>query len=323
MRFTATDRVYLDRELKRTNWLTRFEPEVQSKWKETGHAAFYHEIPWIYLCSASLVHWSQTPCLPWPPMGTGSWQSPAQDSNIFKRALGTHFAKLNHCDPLLRSWSLKQMSSCFSGGVMAMVGSPCPANKLIDSWNDSCRPSRCSVCFLVSCTRAGAHHCMTRWEASAGWLTMGLSTSYHGGIYMHQQLWNNLKITNFEIYVETNSDRCDVLQRNGIWWLADSFMAESFKHLICSRTLGIMSSTVACRMALHDMPNPHVINHANCLSWAKGSQTKTANIFSIKLLGPLCHASWLAGYTPDLEESSFPFLAIAIKELTFKRSVQQ
>ena len=29
------------------------------------------------------------------------------------------------------------------------------------------------------------------------------------------------------------------------------------------------------------------------------------------------------GYAPDLEENSFPFLAIAIKELTFKRSVQQ
>jgi hypothetical protein len=31
MRFTTTDRVYLDRELKPKNWLTRFEPEVQSK----------------------------------------------------------------------------------------------------------------------------------------------------------------------------------------------------------------------------------------------------------------------------------------------------
>ena len=173
MRCTATDRVYLDRELKRTNWLTRFEHEVQSKWKETGHAAFYHETPWIYLCSASLVHWSQTPCLPWPPMGTGSWQSPAQDSNIFKRALGTHFAKLNHCEPYNHDlWS--RWVHAFSGGVMAMVG------KLIDSSNDSCTASRRSVCFLVSCTRAGAHHCMTSWEASAGWLTMGLSTRFIG-----------------------------------------------------------------------------------------------------------------------------------------------
>ena len=31
MGFTTTDRVYLDRELKPKNWLTRFEPEVQSK----------------------------------------------------------------------------------------------------------------------------------------------------------------------------------------------------------------------------------------------------------------------------------------------------
>ena len=46
--------------------------------------------------------------------------------------------------------------------------------------NLSCRPLRRSVCFLVSCTRAGAHHCMTSWEASAGWLTMGLSTKFIG-----------------------------------------------------------------------------------------------------------------------------------------------
>ena len=74
-------------------------------------------------------------------------------------------------------------------------------------------------------------------------------------------------------------------------------------------------------MALHDMPNPHLIDHENCLSWGMGSREakqKNTNIFSIKLLGPLCHASWLGGYTPDLEESSFPFLAIAVNELTFK-----
>ena len=148
-------------------------------------------------------------------------------------------------------------------------------------------------------------------------------------------------------------DRCDMLQRNGIWWLADSFMAESFKHLICSR-IRVFHSSMSNGSPWH--AKPHVINHANCLSWAKGSQRKTANIFSIKLLGPLCHASWLGGYAPErrvqsvpggvelfglrsncgsriivpvkferssLWESSFPFLAIAIKERTFKRSVQQ
>ena len=37
-----------------------------------------------------------------PPMapGTGSWQSPAQDLNIFKRALGTHVAKPDAYDCL-------------------------------------------------------------------------------------------------------------------------------------------------------------------------------------------------------------------------------
>jgi hypothetical protein len=33
-------------------------------------------------------------------MGTGSWQSPAQDLNIFKRALGTHVAKPDAYDCL-------------------------------------------------------------------------------------------------------------------------------------------------------------------------------------------------------------------------------
>ena len=51
---------------------------------------------------------------------------------------------------------------------------------------------------------------------------------------------------------------------------------------------------------------------------SRQAKQKNTNIFSIKLLGPLCHASWLGGYTPDLEESSFPFLAIAVEELTFK-----
>ena len=51
---------------------------------------------------------------------------------------------------------------------------------------------------------------------------------------------------------------------------------------------------------------------------SREAKQKNTNIFSIKLLGPLCHASWLGGYTPDLEESSFPFLAIAVEELTFK-----
>ena len=52
-------------------------------------------------------------------------------------------------------------------------------------------------------------------------------------------------------------------------FLPESFMPESFKHLICSR---IRVSTVACRMALHDMPNPHLVDQENCLAREK-SQT--------------------------------------------------
>jgi hypothetical protein len=47
-----------------------------------------------YVEPTSPVYWSQTPCL--ACLATGSWQSPAQDLNIFKSARGTHFAKLKH-----------------------------------------------------------------------------------------------------------------------------------------------------------------------------------------------------------------------------------
>ena len=79
----------------------------------------------------------------------------------------------------------------------------------------------------------------------------------------YHQAWTN---------VETNS----MTLRNGIWWLGrveflpESFMPESFKHLICSR---IRVSTVACRMALHDMPNPHLVDQENCLARDMKSQT--------------------------------------------------
>ena len=92
----------------------------------------------------------------------------------------------------------------------------------------------------------------------------------------HQQLWNMWKLPPGLNYVETNSSRCDML-RNGIWWLGrveflpESFMPESFKHLICSR---IRVSTVACRMALHDMPNPHLVDQENCLAREMKSQTE-------------------------------------------------
>ena len=79
--------------------------------------------------------------------------------------------------------------------------------------------------------------------------------------------------------------------RNGIWWLGRvEFLPESFKHLICSR---IRVSTVACRMALHDMPNPHLVDQENCLLREK-SQTGDTHRVSRRI--------------------SFPFLSIA----TFK-----
>lgn len=131
----------------------------------------------------------------------------------------------------------------------------------------------------VSCN-GQLHHWMTSWEAGAGWLiTMGASTSYHEDIHNYKLLSIN-SFETFENYhqswtnVETNSSRSDML-RNGIWWLGrveflpESFMPESFKHLICS----IRVSTVACRMALHDMPNPHLVDQENCLAREITSQT--------------------------------------------------
>ena len=152
----------------------------------------------------------------------------------------------------------------FCGGVMVMLGGPwCPANQLIDSSNDSCRHS-------VSCN--GQLHWMTSWEAGAGWYQPAIMRIY---IIQHQQFWNIWKLPPGLNYDETNSSRCDML-RNGIWWLGrveflpESFMPESFKHSICSR---IRVSTVACRMALHDMPNPHLVDQENCLAREMKSQT--------------------------------------------------
>ena len=43
-------------------------------------------------------------------------------------------------------------------------------------------------------------------------------------------------------------------------------------------------------MALHDMPNPHLVDQENCLSRGMKSQTKNTNTFSSnKTLDPLCH----------------------------------
>ena len=179
----------------------------------------------------------------------------------------------------------------FCGGVMVMLGGPwCPANQLIDSSNDSCR-------YSVSCN-GQLHHWMTSWEAGAGWLTtMGVSTSYHED--MHYKLLSINSFETFENYhqtgtmlkhVENNSSRCDMLG-NGIWWLGrveflpESFMPESFKLLICS----IRVSTVACRMALHDMPNPR---RSGKLPSAGNEKPNGA-------------------YIPGFEEISFPFLSIA------------
>ena len=75
--------------------------------------------------------------------------------------------------------------------------------------------------------------------------------------------------------LKNNSSRSDMLG-NGVWWLGrveflpESFMPESFKLLICS----IRVSTVACRMALHDMPNPHLVDQENCLAQEMKSQTR-------------------------------------------------
>ena len=95
------------------------------------------------------------------PPTTGSWQSPAQDSNIFKSALGTHFAKLNHCEPYNIIIIFIPIMIFEADEFMRFVvaswrwwGVLVQPTSLIDSSNDSCRPSRRTVCFLVSCTGA-------------------------------------------------------------------------------------------------------------------------------------------------------------------------
>ena len=70
-------------------------------------------------------------------------------------------------------------------------------------------------------------------------------------------------------------------------------------------------------MALHDMPNPHLVNQENCLSREMKSQTKEHKYFFKynKPLDSLCHGSRFGGYTPGFEEISFQFLSIAVKKI--------
>ena len=88
-----------------------------------------------------------------------------------------------------------------------------------------------------------------------------------------------------------------------------------------------MSSTVACRMALHDIPNPHLIDHENCLSWAMGSQTKehkhlfnqtSRSIVSCKLIGRI-HAGLRGEFLPILSDCSWRTYI----QNHFKKTVQQ
>ena len=148
---------------------------------------------------------------------------------------------------------------------------------------------------------------------------MGISTSNHGdikiwtllGINSFEWLWNNLKITSLEMqYVETNSDRCDMLQRNGIWWLAESFMAESFKHLICSR-IHIFHSSMSNGSPWHAKPPPHrsrklpIVGNGNANKEHKHLFNQTSrSIVSCKLIGRI-HAGLRGEFLPVLSDCSW------------------
>jgi hypothetical protein len=118
------------------------------------------------------------------------------------RALQYH-----HYLHLYQSWSLKQMSSCV---LWWRHG---------DGGGSLSRPQASLTHRMTRVDPQGAPsaswspvpgqllHCITSWEASAGWLTMGVSTSNHGdikiwtllGINSFEWLWNNLKITSLEM----------------------------------------------------------------------------------------------------------------------------
>ena len=123
--------------------------------------------------------------------------------------------------------------------------------------------------------------------------------THNGGINQQSRIWKlginsfetiwTLPVLNIILYVETNSDCYNMLQRNGIWWLGGvEFLPESFKHLICSR---IRVSTVAW---------------SNGSPWhAKPPPRRSGKLPSAGNEKPN------GGYTPGFEEISFPFLSIA------------
>ena len=86
-------------------------------------------------------------------------------------------------------------------------------------------------------------------------------------------------------------DRCDMLQRNGIWWLADSFMAESFKHLICSR-IRVFHSSMSNGSPWHAKPACHQSRKLPIMGKGKPNKDRkhlfnktSRSIVSCKLIG--------------------------------------
>ena len=114
---------------------------------------------------------------------------------------------------------------------------------------------------------------------------------------------------------------CCPIERNWtIGWLVHGWNFQN--HLICSRIFVFHgSSSMSNGSSWYAKPPPH---RSRKLPIVGNGKTKKVHkrLFN-QTSGSI--VSWkLGGYMPDLEESSFPFLAIAIRELTFeKKNVQQ
>ena len=138
-------------------------------------------------------------------------------------------------------------------------------------------------------------------------------------IVRHQQLWMTLK--QFENYQSWNVICWNqlrslwMLQRNGIWWLAESFMAESFKHLICSR-IHIFHSSMSNGSPWHAKPPPHrsqkLMKIAYRGQWEAAKPNKehkhifnqtSRSIVSCKLIGRI-HAGLRGEFLPVLSDCS-------------------
>ena len=134
--------------------------------------------------------------------------------NTFCKTEPLRALQYHHYLHLCQSWSLKQMSSCVlwwrhgdgGGSLSSQQASLTHRMTRVDPQG---APSA-----SWSPVPGQLLHCITSWEASAGWLTMGVSTSNHGDI----KIWTLLRINSFVPVLKCNTVCWNQLR--SLWYVA-------------------------------------------------------------------------------------------------------